>query len=289
MIRTYTRAALMAGTFICCALTAGAQDIIHLDDGSEIEAKVKEINQKNIVYRRWDNQNGADYILNRDDVRRIVYENGAEEELSGRGSGRPSPFRDRGPVTRSREARSSRGGAMDPGYGKNILAIAPIQMTNESVAGLGLSYERFIDKGGIFAIYLPVAIAFYQDEVGFQGGPGKDRVYTYLYPGAKFYPGGSDRRVSYSVGPSFAFGFGTKQELMNYYPPGGGVYANYEDVSSFKAGFMVNNGLNIQPTKSLYIGLELGLGILYYSNRRARGLDYDEPLVQFGFKMGYRF
>jgi len=31
-------------------------------------------------------------------------------------------------------------------YGKNILSIAPIQMTNESVAGIGIHYERLVDK-----------------------------------------------------------------------------------------------------------------------------------------------
>jgi len=285
-------ALITAGILFLSSYTASAQDKIYLDDGSIIDAKVKEINNRSIVYRRWDNQDGADYILTRKEVSRIVYQNGTEEKLVDR-SERPNPFnRDRSmPVRdpRPNNGQRERSRGMEPGYGKNILAIAPMQMTNESVAGVGVHYERFLDKAGIFSLYLPIAISFYDDEISPTGGQ-QSRTYTTLYPGAKIYPGGSDRRVSYSVGPSFGLGFGTQYDLVSRVDPGTGMtISRYEDVNTFKAGFLVNNGLNIQPTKQLYIGLEFGFGILYYSNRPSRSLDYDEPMVQFNFKMGYRF
>ena len=52
---------------------------------------------------------------------------------------------------------------------------------------------------------------------------------------------------------------------------------------------MVNNGINIQPTKSFYVGLELGVGIMYYNNEETDYIVGDEGIVQFNFKMGYRF
>src|SRR5690606_37438201 len=104
-------------------------------------------------------------------------------------------------------------------------AIAPIHMTNESPTGVGIQYERILDKGGLFSFYLPIGLAFYDDEVGpitTVPHPIAARTFTYLYPGAKFYPGGSGRRVSYSVGPSFAIGFGDKYKLTRTVDPGTG-------------------------------------------------------------------
>ena len=258
---------------------------------------MKEISPRNIVYRRWDNQDGADYIITRNEVSRIVYQNGTEEKMERR-SGRQSPFnrdRDRDATTRDNgQTNGRRESGMEAGYGKNILAIAPLQMTNETVAGVGIHYERILDKGGIFAICLPVAFSFFDETVTNIISSAQpmtaSRVFTYLYPGAKIYPGGSGHRVSYSVGPTFGLGFGTKYKMARIVEPGTGyIRYIYNDASIFKAGFMVNNGLNIQPTKQLYVGLEFGIGIMYYNNE---GSDYavgDEPMVQFNFKMGYRF
>lgn len=167
-------------------------------------------------------------------------------------------------------------------------------MTNESAAGLGIHYERMLDKAGIIALYVPVAISFYEDEVAnYQSSyyyPKKSRSMVYVYPGAKFYPAGSAHRVSYSVGPSFGLGFGTKyKETRSIDPRTGSLMISYNEGSVFKAGFLVTNGLNIQPTKALYVGLELGVGIFYYNNETTDFAAGDEPMVQFNFKMGYRF
>jgi hypothetical protein len=269
---------------ICFAQIAAAQDKIYLTDGKLIEAKVKEIGPKNVVYKRWDNQDGADYILARREVIRIVYQNGTEEKInrSFSGPGRP-PMADRDESVRSGNKKGDMGE-----YGKNIIAIAPIQMTNESVSGIGIHYERIMDKDGMFSIYLPVAISFYDEEAGVNLK--ESRTFVNAYPGLKIYPGGSGRRVSYSVGASFGFGFGNKFKEVRVQDPITGSYTlTYKDASLFKTGFMVNNGLNIQPTKHFYVGLEFGIGILYYNNEKTDYTVGEEPFVQFNFKMGYRF
>jgi hypothetical protein len=271
-----------------------AQDKIYLDDGTVIEAKVKEISPRSIIYRRWDNQDGADYVLTRKEVTRIVYENGTEERIVTRNE-RPNPFnRNFAPREDRRGNGDMKAKKMNAAYGKNIIAVAPMQMTNESVAGVGIQYERFLDQSGSFSFYLPVAVAFYDDEVRnpISGGPSliESRTFTYLYPGAKFYPGGSGRRASYSVGPSFVVGFGDKFKERRVIDPGtGSIMYRYDEASIFKAGFMVNNGVNLQPTPKLYVGLEFGFGILYYNNEESDYVVGDEPIVQFNFKMGYRF
>jgi hypothetical protein len=268
-----------------CSLGAFAQDKIYLMDGSTVPAKVKEVGPRNIVYARWDNKDGAEYVVAHRDVERIVFENGTEEIITrGRSRERMDPREER---------TTSRGRTSVPGYGSNILAIAPLQMTNESPAGVGIHYEHVLDKAGVFSLYLPLAISFFDDEVTQYPtyvNQKKSRVFTTLYPGLKIYPAGSAHRVSYSVGPSFGLGFGTKYKLNQRVDPvTGSIIQTYNDESVFKAGFLINNGLNIQPTKAFYVGLELGIGIFYYNNEYDNFGAGDEPMVQFNFKMGYRF
>ncbi len=294
-----------AGLAICAMSISGiasAQDRIHTDDGKVIDAKVKEVNQRTIVYRRWDNQDGADYILNRREVERIVYENGTEESFEqqqrSRGPFPPHPGRPMRNRDTDRDApreRSRRVSGVN--YGRNILSISGIQMTNESTAGVGIQYERILDKDGIIALYIPAAFSFFRDEATayrnwqqpytrFEA----NRVFMNLYPGLKFYPGGSNRRVAYSVGPSFALGFGTRYIQRDVYNNNTNQYwSTVTEQNVFRAGFMVNNGLNIQPTPHLYIGTELGLGVSYYDNTYGDYTIGEEPLVQFNFKIGYRF
>lgn len=298
MPAAFLRYILLLACLCFITVIANAQDKIYLDDGTIIEAKVREINPRNIIYRRWDNQDGADYILNRREVNRIVYQNGVEETgINGNVRRRPFDKPTRSGTNMNDERNSTgmnygdnRNRAMDTAYGRNILAVAPVQMTEESVAGLGLHYERIIDKAGILALTLPVAISFFDEQTGNNPARNANRIFTFIYPGAKIYPGGSGRRVAYSVGPGFGLGFGTKYKLTRSVDPGtGSVILRYDDASVFKAGFMINNGINIQPTKSLYAGVEFGIGILYFNNEESDYSAGDKPIVQFNFKMGYRF
>lgn len=183
------------------------------------------------------------------------------------------------------EAQSLQPEAFAPQRKRNILSFSPIQMTNESAVGLGLQYEYFPGKKDVFSIYLPVAIAFYTDEVAVE----TDRVFTYLYPGVKIYPGGSERRLTYSVGPSAALGFGNRYIWTDDLNAPGSSIGYYSEGNMFKLGFVVNNGINVRPTDRLYVGAELGLGVMYYTNAGAENNEGNEPITQFQFKMGYRF
>lgn len=59
--------------------TVYAQDIVTLKNADEIQAKVIEINQTEILYKKWDNQDGPTYRINKDDVLFIKYVNGNKE------------------------------------------------------------------------------------------------------------------------------------------------------------------------------------------------------------------
>lgn len=266
---------------------ASAQDKIYKRNGDLIEAKVKEVGVRNITFKRYDNQDGPDFVINKSEVRRIVFENGSEE-LIGRNEDHHT-FRSKEEIKEAERSSEQ--------YGKNIISIAPIQFTNTSVTGVGLHYERQIDRRGIFSFYLPLALSFKNEEYYNGYNSNYDRL-TYgmlwLYPGVKFYPAGSHHRVTYSVGPSVAIGTGREAVSRSEYDPVTGYYRNVNTTQgAFRMGLIINNGLNIQPTPRFHIGLELGLGIPYLhttdsDHSYGTGID-DDPVVQFNFKLGYRF
>ncbi len=80
-----------------CLLFAGggisgakAQDIITMKDAEEIPAKVTEISDKNIFYRKWDNIEGPVYSISKADVLFIRYQNGTKEIFREKTSDRDS-------------------------------------------------------------------------------------------------------------------------------------------------------------------------------------------------------
>ena len=64
------------------ALYVAAQDVVVKKDGSTILAKVLEVNQDNIKYKKFSNQNGPTYTINLSDVMSVNYENGEKEDFN---------------------------------------------------------------------------------------------------------------------------------------------------------------------------------------------------------------
>lgn len=274
---------ILSGIF-CITLRSQAQDKIYFNNGSVLEAKVLKLSPREVTYKRWDNLNGADYQVPRRDLEKIVYENGISETISGsRSSDNYKPTRHDWKTESLEKA----------GYGKNILSLAPVQMTIEGVSGLGLHYERLLDAHGRFAFYLPVAFSFFKDDYpthGVGGGTTKNRTSVSFFPGFKFYPMGSGRRVSYSLGASFAISFGEKYRVKNVYDPVTLNYREYISEDKYQiTGVLINNGINFMASKHLYLGVEFGLGLIYGNNKEEDIIVDGTPLAQFNFKMGYRF
>lgn len=61
---------------LVCSVSAWAQDVIVKKDGSTIVCRVVEVNQTEVVYKRWSNLEGPNYVMNLADVSAINYENG---------------------------------------------------------------------------------------------------------------------------------------------------------------------------------------------------------------------
>ena len=64
------------------ALNVAAQDIVVKKDGSTILAKVLEVNQDNIKYKKFSNPNGPTYTIGLSDVMAVNYENGEKDTFN---------------------------------------------------------------------------------------------------------------------------------------------------------------------------------------------------------------
>ncbi|HTB51978.1 MAG TPA: hypothetical protein VK718_04315 [Ferruginibacter sp.] len=283
-----------------CALHVHAQDIILTRDSLAIKAKVEKITPKEIIYKKTDNPDGPEYVIYRKEVENITFANGTVEEMGN--NGRVHHFIS----SRFTINRNTR-------FGKNILSFAFIQVseitgmntgsTDNAFPGIGIHYEHMLNDAGTWSFYLPATLSFYNISNGDDYYDYSTHAFFYMYPGVKFYPLGSKRRISYSVGPSLAIGFGRR-----YFAEGQYSFTDSTDVYSYataskpvlKLGLMINNGLNFMLGKHLYLGAELGLGVTFYNNdyNEDHSFDYNvsnnknhagTPIVQFNAKFGYRF
>ena len=262
---------------IFSSLNLLAQDKIIKRNGDIIDTKVKSVGRNMIIYLRFDNQNGPEYTIPKNEVNKIKYQNGTEQSFDG-DEGRRVP-----PSIQERRAANE---LLKGKYKPSILAVAPIQFTENGLIGIGLSYERAIDKEDIVAFYLPFVLEFNSGNANstYSGDPNNPDPMFYLMPGLKIYPTGGYGLAKYAIGPSFVIADG--QKTTSSYDP---IAGNKFTVGShFLIGMMVNQSLNINPTPRLYIGAELGLGMTYI-DRIAGVNQVVQPLVQFGFKIGYRY
>lgn len=253
----------IAGTLALNA--AYAQDKLFKKNGDMLEVKVTEITTRTVSYKKGDNANGPTYTINKADVSKIEYENGSEDFFS--------------PTEENRPARKQ------VKYGNNIISVMPMQIMTYDV-GVGIAYERVLDNAGILSFYLPVMVEFDgTNNNSFINPNGKSYPAYYVMPGLKLYPTGSRGVVRYAVGPNLAYRTG-KEYILNY-DNFGNIVGETEETST-ALGIMVTNSLNINPTKNIHMGLELGLGFTYFN--KLGGVEMGtEALAQFGFKIGYRF
>ena len=67
---------------IILAINMKAQDIILTKDGQKIEAKIEEIGVKTVKYKKFSNQGGTSYLIKKNDITSIKYENGDIEAFN---------------------------------------------------------------------------------------------------------------------------------------------------------------------------------------------------------------
>lgn len=73
---------ILIALMMLCSICAVAQDVIVKTDGSTIVCRVQDLTTTEVVYKKWGDLNGANYVMNLNDVSAINYENGRKDQLS---------------------------------------------------------------------------------------------------------------------------------------------------------------------------------------------------------------
>ena len=99
-------------------LPSFSQDLLIKKDGSEIKAKVLEIGESSIKYRKWENLEGPVYVVNAADILMIRYENGSNEVIYKESTPASNPQ-----VTTKSNAKASKVKLSDEYFWTNDLSI----------------------------------------------------------------------------------------------------------------------------------------------------------------------
>lgn len=73
---------LLVFLLLLCSASASAQDVIVKKDGSTIVCRVVEVTSTEITYKKWNNLNGSNYVMDKSLASAINYENGKKVNLS---------------------------------------------------------------------------------------------------------------------------------------------------------------------------------------------------------------
>ncbi len=183
-------------------------------------------------------------------------------------------------------AASAQDAGDKPALGNNIVTVAPIQIFGQDF-GVNVAYERIL-MDGYLGIRVPLAFSI-------------NNPYGYIAPTFKFYPS-RQGIVRYAIGPQIYMGVGQHYKNETYYDNQGNYITVNGKYSDTRFGFMVNNSLNTTIAGKVYMGIELAVGINYYSEfdrninknyNSSNGNIWDSneiiPIGQFAFNIGYRF
>lgn len=257
------------GLIILVVFGANAQDKIVKTNGETINGKVQEVAIDRIIYKIDTTANAAVFTVRKKDIHRIEFQNGQVVQLY------------------QEEKATSSKKIIPMDVGKNLINFSPVSVLDIG-PGFGISYERILDKKGIFGLVLPVSLIFTDDYILFNNGDSGGGRMVYFAPGLKIYPFGQ-KKVTYAVGPSLFYGKGEKSQYYYNDPNSFG----YKATDCERAGVIINNYVNFQITPQFQIGIHGGFGTRYYEqSTNDTGRIFSDPLSitgQFTFNLGFRF
>lgn len=73
---------LLVILFLLCTMSISAQDVIVKKDGATVVCRVVELTESEIVYKKWSDLNGSNYVMERSAASAINYQNGKKVNLS---------------------------------------------------------------------------------------------------------------------------------------------------------------------------------------------------------------
>ncbi len=258
--------------------TSFAQDVIYTVDGGKIEGKISLVGTDVITYKKTDNPTGPDYVISKQQVLMLIYENGNHETFN-------ATTTDKMPLVTPEE------------LGCNLITWNFLDLLT---INMSVSYERFMPSGK-FSWRIPFSMGFdygsYADWSYPEVAGGRSRVFLTGF-GINYYPTGQGKS-KYFVGPSLdfsinRFAYDDFYGVEPYYPnPNDSSYYEYPYTEyhhqgvSLRTALHINNGWLVQPTKNFSIVAALGLGI---RTEYFEGVNYGyNPSVTLRLAAGYRF
>jgi len=177
----------------------------------------------------------------------------------------------------------------------NVLRFAPISVFYGGV-GLGLSYERFIDKAQRVSFNLPVYGGLRNYLIGQSAGSAVEPESNFSIlanPGIRLYPRGHSRKMVYAIGPSVFLSHGTDNGYQGGSDPAGN-YVEYAEGTETRVGSMINNSLTFNISPKFNVGVEAGIGVSLYTRLKNNTIQTSrvgliEPMALFAFQIGYKF
>ena len=219
---------IIAFAFLMITSLTNAQDVLHMKNDSKLMVKVREINTKEVKYKKYDNLEGPDYSVDKKDVEKIVYENGSIEQ-----------------VAKKADSLEFKSNIISFNYGDLMKVRA------------NFSYERLF-RAGFMGIKIPIAVSFENDNYSYYD----DSPLFFSGVDFNFYPYGQ-KKLTYFTGLAVRMGMTQSYNEIIYddytYPYYGSNY-RYRPSAFFMGGY-VNNGLTLHLTKNFSISSMFGLGI----------------------------
>lgn len=179
----------------------------------------------------------------------------------------------------------------------NNIGIYPFTVTGDGL-GLGVYYERALNKSGKTTMILPVKYLVEKNNLYNPNNGLYDQRFKNFFnfaPGLKFYPGRIDRVFSFAFGPSLLYTYGTYTDsYYNDLQPG-----TYElfDTKEHSLGFLANSYIHLTFSKQFVMSFDMGFGVKYFKfyqeNYPSFGTVNDRevfvPTGQFSFSFAYKF
>jgi hypothetical protein len=246
---------------------ANAQDVITLIKGGNIQAKVQEINSREIIYKKFSNINGPNYFIDIEDVEKINYESGAVDVFEANpDAGTPFSYS-------SKKKQSV--------FGNNIVSINIPDILFQNVT---FSYERFLGEQKKLGLRVPLSFSLYGDNNNISPIRG---YYNIFYSGIdlNFYPLGQGQTTLF-LGPVLRTGFARVNSSV--YDENLMYYVN-STLNTGYFSFMIQGGFLFTPVKEIIISSSFGLGSKRYFTAAPNNGNLATATATFHFSVGYRF
>lgn len=263
--------------FTCISSFLFAQDTLYRSDGTRQAVKIIEVHESQVKYKMSSKVDGPMYVVNKEDIKKIVYENGATDTF---------------PILKSINAIQKDPRSID--FGRNFISL---NMTDLFLGSLTIGYERTFKSGnysircplslGLISLGLASPVTNYSNTLNqfisglstnsYSGYYNRDKIFS---TGLDFYYYNSGQGKSkFYFGPSLEFGqfnyWTYDYDFLNAY--------NYKKEQGTYYAFLLQTGFLLQPDKHLNISINAGLG--YANTVSARGT----LAIRGGISMGYKF